>query len=43
MQADDRVWLPHLLAGRRVRGGFIHRGDRMRDYAVEIEPSTNGA
>jgi 8-oxo-dGTP diphosphatase len=29
MWADDRLWLPHLLAGRPFRGQFIFDGDQM--------------
>jgi 8-oxo-dGTP diphosphatase len=36
MWEDDRLWLPHLLAGRRFDGRFIFDGDRMLDHAVEL-------
>jgi 8-oxo-dGTP diphosphatase len=29
MWADDRIWLPLLLAGKRFRGRFLFRGDQM--------------
>lgn len=29
MWADDRRWLPHLLAGQRFRGCFLFDGDTM--------------
>ncbi len=38
MWADDRLWLPHLLAGRRFRGRFVFDGDRMLEQEVIIEP-----
>ena len=37
MWADDRVWLPLLVAGRRFAGRFIFDGDRMVDYEVTVE------
>ncbi len=36
MWADDRLWVPHLLAGRRFRGRFIFAGDDMLDGEVEL-------
>jgi 8-oxo-dGTP diphosphatase len=35
MWADDVLWLPLLLAGRRFRGCFIFDGDHMLDSRVE--------
>ncbi len=35
MWADDRHWLPWLLAGRRFDGRFLFDGDRMLGRAVE--------
>jgi 8-oxo-dGTP diphosphatase len=35
MWADDRLWLPLMLEGRRFRGWFIFDGDDMLDAAVE--------
>lgn len=35
MWADDRLWLPHLLAGTRFEGRFVFDGDRMLDYELE--------
>jgi 8-oxo-dGTP diphosphatase len=32
MWADDRLWLPRLVAGERFRGRFIFDGDEMLDY-----------
>jgi 8-oxo-dGTP diphosphatase len=34
MWADDRIWLPHLLAGRRFDGWFVFDGDRMLAHRV---------
>lgn len=36
MWADDRIWLPHMLAGKQIRGRFIYDGDIIVDHAVEI-------
>ena len=36
MWADDRLWLPHLLADRAFRGRFIFEGDAMLDHQVEL-------
>ncbi|MGO9308592.1 MAG: hypothetical protein ACLQDL_06170, partial [Spirochaetia bacterium] len=35
MWADDALWLPLLLDGRRFRGYFIFDGDRMLDALLE--------
>lgn len=35
MWADDRLWVPLLLAGRRFRGRFVFAGDAMLDAVVE--------
>jgi 8-oxo-dGTP diphosphatase len=32
MWADDRLWLPRVLAGERVLGRFVFDGERMVDY-----------
>ncbi|RLF00053.1 MAG: NUDIX hydrolase, partial [Thermoprotei archaeon] len=39
MWVDDRVWLPHVLAGRRVRGRFWFSEDygELLRWEVEIE------
>ncbi|AKJ64879.1 8-oxo-dGTP diphosphatase [Kiritimatiella glycovorans] len=37
MWADDPVWFPHLLAGRRFSGRFIFEGERMVEYRVVEE------
>ena len=36
MWADDALWLPHLIAGRRFDGRFIFDGDRMLDHALAL-------
>ena len=36
MWADDRVWLPEMLAGRRFDGRFVFDGDRMLDHALDV-------
>jgi 8-oxo-dGTP diphosphatase len=35
MWADDRLWLPDLLAGRRFDGCFIFDDDRLVDHALQ--------
>lgn len=37
MWADDRLWLPALLEGRRFDGRFLFDGDAMLGYAVSEE------
>jgi 8-oxo-dGTP diphosphatase len=36
MWADDRLWLPEVLAGRCVSGRFLFDGDAMLDGEVEL-------
>ncbi|GAB4514976.1 MAG: hypothetical protein Tsb0020_33560 [Haliangiales bacterium] len=36
MWADDRIWLPLMLAGQRFSGRFLYDGDRMCAHALEI-------
>ena len=36
MWADDRLWMPEFLAGRRFHGRFLFDGDRMLGHAVEV-------
>lgn len=38
MWADDRIWIPHLLAGRRFTGQFLFDGDAMLGYDVRLQP-----
>lgn len=37
MWADDRLWLPRMLAGERFSGRGLFRGDEMLDWQLEIE------
>ena len=37
MWEDDRLWLPHALAGRAPQGRYIFDGDRMLDWELEVE------
>jgi 8-oxo-dGTP diphosphatase len=37
MWADDRAWLPHLLAGRRFSGWFVFDDDRMLDWRLDVQ------
>ncbi|MEM6792672.1 MAG: 8-oxo-dGTP diphosphatase [Acidobacteriota bacterium] len=39
MWEDDRLWLPHMLAGRPFRGRFLFDGDSMVDHALELVSS----
>ena len=34
MWADDRIWLPRLLAGERVDGRFLFDEDRLLEHSV---------
>lgn len=36
MWADDRIWLPLMLDGRRFHGRFIFDGDAMVDHHVVV-------
>jgi len=36
MWADDRIWVPHMLAGRRFDGRFLFDGDAMRGYELDV-------
>lgn len=42
MWADDRVWLPGVLAGRAFLGYFIFDGDAMLDHTVDWDPDLPG-
>ena len=37
MWEDDRLWLPHSLAGLAPRGRYIFDGDRMLDWELEVD------
>jgi 8-oxo-dGTP diphosphatase len=43
MWADDRLWFPHLLAGRRFRGRFLFDGDTMVKGELLLEEPNNVA
>lgn len=36
MWADDRIWLPLLIAEQRFEGWFVFDGDRMLDYRMAV-------
>lgn len=36
MWADDRLWVPHMLAGRSFNGRYVFDGDAMLDHRVEL-------
>ncbi len=36
MWEDDRVWLPHFLAGKFFRGRFLFDGDCMKTHALTV-------
>jgi 8-oxo-dGTP diphosphatase len=40
MWADDRLWLPHLLAGKRFRGRFVFASDYMIEHEVLTDEET---
>jgi len=37
MWEDDRVWVPHMLAGRKFRGRFLFDGDRMLGSELDVD------
>lgn len=43
MWADDRLWLPLVLAGHIVQGCFLFDGDRMLAHEVRSSPSEGRA
>jgi 8-oxo-dGTP diphosphatase len=42
MWEDDRVWLPQVVAGERVRGRFLFRAGRLLAHALEPLGETDG-
>jgi 8-oxo-dGTP diphosphatase / 2-hydroxy-dATP diphosphatase len=37
MWPDDKYWLPHLLAGKKIKGKFVFQGqDKILDYKLEL-------
>ena len=43
MWADDRIWLPLMLAGTAFEGRFIFDGDAMLDHEVDAVPESGPA
>ena len=37
MWDDDRLWLPHVLAGSSIRGWFTFVGEKMIDHVVKVD------
>ena len=37
MWADDRIWLPLMLAGKEFSGRFVFDGDAMLDHDIEAD------
>jgi len=42
MWADDSLWLPQVLAGRRVRAWFVFDGESMREARVTLTAEAIG-
>ena len=42
MWADDREWLPHFLAGERIRGWGLFDGDTMLDFRLQTKEVGDG-
>jgi 8-oxo-dGTP diphosphatase len=38
MWADDRIWLPWVIDGKRFMGRFIFDSDAMLDHELDVEP-----
>jgi 8-oxo-dGTP diphosphatase len=38
MWEDDRLWMPHLLAGRPFVGWYLFDGEAMVDYRLDVDP-----
>ncbi len=36
MWADDALWLPHVLAGKKISGRFIFDADAMLDHELSV-------
>ena len=43
MWQDDRLWIPHMLEGRRFDGRFLFDGDRMLDGDLRVDGQPGGA
>ena len=37
MWEDDRLWVPHMLAGRPFVGWYLFDGDAMVDYRLDVD------
>ncbi len=37
MWADDRLWMPHFLAGRPFHGRFLFDGDRLLGHELRVD------
>lgn len=42
MWADDRLWFPYMLAGRRFDGRFLFDGDALLDWRLGVDPGRTG-
>ncbi len=42
MWADDVLWFPHLLGGRRFSGRFLFEGDTLLDYELQASAASSG-
>lgn len=36
MWEDDKLWLPLMIAGKKIKGKYIFDGDKLIDYQLEI-------
>ena len=43
MWADDRLWMPLLLGGKRFRGRFLFDGETMLEHELVVDESLAGA
>ena len=39
MWENDRIWLPRVLGGERIRADFLFRGDRLVGHTVTPDPN----
>ncbi len=42
MWADDRLWVPEVLAGNSVDGRFVFDGELMLEHALDVTPGEHG-
>ena len=40
MWQDDKIWLPEVLRGNKVRGWFTFEEENLLDHRLEINPKT---